>query len=109
MYEIRTISSFDKQIKALSKKYKSIKDDLLNIAKQVSENPTCGTLLFDNVYKIRMQIKSKGKGKSAGARLIYYNLFAKLQNNVIVFIAIYDKSDRENISDSEIKKALQEV
>lgn len=57
-----------------------------------------------------MAITSKGRGKSGGARVIYLNLFAqKNDNNEIIFLSIYDKADRENITDKEVRKALKEV
>lgn len=57
-----------------------------------------------------MAITSKKKGKSGGARVIYLNLFAqKTDNNEIVLLAIYDKADRENITEKELRQALKEV
>lgn len=57
-----------------------------------------------------MAIKSKGRGKSGGARVIYLNLFAqKTDNNEIVLLSIYDKSEHENISDKKIRNALKSV
>ncbi len=109
-YNIRTIASFDKQVKALAKKYPSFKQDLIAISETISTNPTCGIHLGNDVYKIRMPIASKGKGKSSGARIIYFNLFAQIKsNNDIIYLSIYDKSDKETISDKEIKKALSEI
>ncbi len=57
-----------------------------------------------------MPIASKGKGKRSGARKLYFNLFAQIKsNNDIIYLSIYDKSDKETISDKEIKKALSEI
>ena len=109
-YKVRTIPPFDKEFKALKKKYASIKDDLENLKKELEKNPEAGTKIADDIYKIRMAITSKGKGKSGGARVIYLNLFAqKTDNNEIVLLAIYDKANRENITDKEVRKALKEV
>ena len=76
----------------------------------LSENPLAGKLLFDDVYKIRMSIKSKNKGKSGGARLIYFNIFAqKTDRNEIVFLSIYDKCEHKTITDKQIRDALKSV
>lgn len=108
--QITTVPKFDRQAKALSKRYPSLKNDLKELSKTLVNNPESGTLLFDDVYKIRMAIKSKNKGKSGGARVIYFNIFAQRKDrNEIVLISIYDKGDKESISDSEIKKALKSV
>ena len=108
--QVTTIPKFDKQAKALSKKNPSLKNDLKDLSETLISNPESGTLLFDDIYKIRMAIKSKNKGKSGGARVIYFNIFAqRTDRNEIVLLAIYDKGDQENISDSEIRKALKSV
>lgn len=109
-YNIRSIPRFDKQVKALAKKYPSLKKDLKALFDELETNPMAGTLLFDEVYKIRMAISSKNKGKSGGARVIYLNLFALQENNDdIVMLSIYDKSEHETITDRQIKDALREV
>jgi hypothetical protein len=38
----------------------------------LSNHPETGTALGNNTYKIRLAIKSKGKGRSGGARVITY-------------------------------------
>jgi mRNA-degrading endonuclease RelE of RelBE toxin-antitoxin system len=108
--QITTIPKFEKQFKALLKKYPSLKNDLRELSETLTENPNSGTLLFDDVYKIRMAIRSKNKGKSGGARVIYFNIFAQRKDrNEIVLLAIYDKGNQESISDNEIRKALKSV
>jgi len=48
--------------------------------------------------------KSKGKGKSGGARIITY---LQIIHQTIYLLSIYDKSEKENISDKELKALLQ--
>jgi hypothetical protein len=55
-------------------------------------------------YKIRLAIKSKGKGKSGGARVITYYYIVK---NTVYLLAIYDKSNQTNISDKELAELLR--
>ena len=43
-----------------------------------------------------MAIKSKGKGKSGGARII---TCVKVLDNIVYLLTIYNKSEREKISD----------
>lgn len=101
---------FDRELKALSKKYPSIKDDVENLKTSLKANPKAGTEITADVYKIRLAVKSKGRGKSGGARVIYFNLFAqKVNNNEIVLISIYDKSEHSTITDKQILQALKEV
>ena len=98
-YNIETIPTFDKQFKRLSKKYSSLKNDLLIIIESLSENPTLGIDLGNGFYKIRIAIKSKNKGKSGGGRLV---TFVKISNETIYLSSIFDKSEKSTLSDSEL-------
>ena len=53
-----------------------------------------------------MAVTSKGKGKSAGARIITH---LKIVENVIYLTSIYDKSEKSSISDNEITELLNEI
>jgi len=55
-----------------SKRYKSFPNDLQKLVDELKENAALGTSLGGNVYKIRLAISSKNKGKSGGARGISY-------------------------------------
>ena len=61
------------------------------------------------VRKVRMIIKSKGKGKSGGARVITYNVTEMEDTIDITLLTIYDKSERSNISDKEINDLLKSL
>lgn len=50
-----------------------------------------------------MAIASKGKGKSGGARVIT-NL--KVTETTVYLLTIYNKSDKENITDKELLKDI---
>lgn len=105
-YEIRTISSFEKQFKKLSKKYPSLKSDLLKLIKQLEANPFLGTSLGKDFYKIRLSITSKGKGKSGGGRIISC---VKIIKNIVYLAAIYDKSEMSGITDAELKLLANQI
>lgn len=98
--------TFQKQAKRLAKRYKSFPNDLQKLVNELKENATLGTSLGGNVYKIRLAIADKNKGKSGGARVISY--FYKLAETVYL-LSIYDKSETENISDNELKYLIEEV
>ena len=69
-YKIKVYRCFEKEVKKLSKRYKSLKQDLLALSAELLENPEKGVDLGNGLHKVRMSISSKGKGKSAGARII---------------------------------------
>ncbi len=105
-YNIKTLSKFDKNLKALIKKYPSLKLEFINFVKTLKENPLQGTQIGKNCYKIRIAIASKGKGKSGGARLITHIVVTK---EIIYLLTIYDKSSKESISDNELIELLGEI
>ncbi len=102
-YRIVAIGIFEKQFKRLFKKYPSLKSDFNKLLEQLDSNPTIGTPLGNNCFKIRLKINSKNKGKSAGARVITH---VYLSNGTIYLLSIYDKSELDNITDKEIKDLL---
>lgn len=55
---------FAKQVKTLAKKYRSLGTDLMELEKRLSKDPQTGSSLGNSVYKVRLAIKSRGKGKS---------------------------------------------
>jgi mRNA-degrading endonuclease RelE of RelBE toxin-antitoxin system len=105
-YNIIATKTFEKELKALCKKYPSLTNDLGALKQTLLESPTTGIHLGNDVYKIRLAIKSKGKGKSGGARVITH---VQILNNIIYLVSIYDKSEKENISDDEIKELLNDI
>lgn len=69
-YKVKFIPKFEKELKRLAKKYPSLKSDFLSLLTSLKEDPSQGTSLGNECYKIRLAITSKGKGKSEGARVI---------------------------------------
>ena len=95
---------FERKVKRLSKKYRSLKKDLSTLIDSLSINPIQGTPLGKDCYKIRMSVASKGKGKSGGARVITYVRFTK---NTVFLMDVYDKSEQSTISDKELWALIQ--
>lgn len=71
---------------------------------ELEQNPTLGTALGNDIYKIRLAIASKKKGKSGGARIL---TFVKIVDAVVLVFSIYNKDDRDSISDNEIQELLK--
>ena len=106
--------SFKTAVKPLLKKYPSLSKDLLKLEKQLQEDPKLGTSLGHNVYKIRLKVSSKGKGKSGGARVISLvesiligKVEVKAEEITVNLITIYDKADTASISDKELKDLIK--
>jgi hypothetical protein len=76
----------------------------------LQRNPKTGTSLGNNTFKIRLAIRSKGKGKSGGARVITHlelNLALEEETTDVFLLTIYDKSVAENITDKELKMLIE--
>ncbi|MDH5602557.1 MAG: type II toxin-antitoxin system RelE/ParE family toxin [Cyclobacteriaceae bacterium] len=59
-----------------------------------------------NCYKIRLAIKSKGKGKSGGARIITH---LHVTDYTIYLIYLYDKSEQDDISDNDLLDLIKDL
>ena len=103
-YNVLTITPFDKQIKRLARKYPSLKSEFAALISSLEEQPIQGKAMANNCFKIRMAIKSKGKGKSGGARVIIH---LQVSENTVFLLSIYDKSEQPDITDKEINYLLQ--
>ena len=103
-FEVIATEPFERKLKKLAKKYKTIRNDLSLLINSLSKHPIQGTPLGKDCYKIRFAIASKGKGKSGSARLISY---VRIVNQTVYLLDIYDKSDQSTITDKELKLLLE--
>lgn len=105
-YKVKTIPYFDRQAKRLTRKFASFKKDLSELFDSLEADPTQGTALGNDCYKIRMAIKSKGKGKSGGARVVTHVIVVRKH---VYLLTVFDKSEKENISDKELQELLKMI
>jgi mRNA-degrading endonuclease RelE of RelBE toxin-antitoxin system len=103
-YEVIAIPVFEKELKKLSKKYSSLRAEFITLVKILKAQPVQGTPIGNGCYKIRISIASKGKGKRGGARIISH---FKKTGTIIYLLTIYDKSEKEDISDRELSDLLR--
>jgi len=106
-YKFLSTPTFEKQIKHFLKKYPQIIEDLDNFKKdfltrRVKSNaiPGCG----GKIYKTRIKSTDIAKGKRGGYRLIYY-----LEEDTIILLTLYIKSEKKDITAKEIKTILKEI
>ena len=103
-YKIELTDNFKNEAKKLIKKYASLRTEIIELGEELAENPTSGTPLGNDVYKIRLAIASKNKGKSGGARIIS---FVKIIDETVYFLSIYNKGNKDSISDKEIEELIK--
>ena len=105
-------SNFERKAKKLIKKYRSLKGELAELTAELESNPRKGTHIRENVYKIRLAVKSKGKGKNGGMRVItYIDIFLahEAPETDVYILSIYDKSENENIGEGYLTDLVDEV
>ena len=95
---------FKREAKRLIKKFPSLKQELVELSAILEKEPETGTPLGNGTFKIRLAIKSKGKGKSGGARVITYFVS---ENNEVYLLTIYDKAEFDSLSDRTIKTIIE--
>ncbi|AQG80471.1 type II toxin-antitoxin system RelE/ParE family toxin [Spirosoma montaniterrae] len=104
-YTVIVTDSFKRDAKALQKKYKSLPSEIRSIINVLKETPETGQAIGKACYKIRLAIKSKGKGKRGGARLI---TCVRVVNEHVFLLAIYDKADQADIANADLTDRLNE-
>ncbi len=95
---------FKKEAKRLVKKFPSLKTELADLSVTLTNEPEKGTALGNDTYKIRLAIKSKGKGKSGGARVITYVV---TNNKEIYLLTIFDKSEFDSVDDKTLRIIIE--
>ena len=104
MINFKSSRSFEREFDRLRKKYRSLTQDIKELRTSLSQNPLQGADLGNGLRKVRMAIRSKGKGKSGGARIItHVDAITADINGTLMFLYIYDKSERSTISDKELE------
>ena len=109
MVDIRLGEEFKRQFKRLKKKYPSLTEDLKIFSLDLRANPQQGIPLGARLYKLRMAIAAKGKGKSGGARVITYRLLATQEHIEMTLLTIYDKNEIDNLSDDYLRSLVKEL
>lgn len=104
-YSIELSANFKKEAKRLTKKYPSLKTELAELFTELEENPTTGTPLGNDIYKIRLAIASKNKGKSGGARVLS---FVKVTKTTVLLFSIYSKGEVDSLTDKVVKELIKD-
>jgi mRNA-degrading endonuclease RelE of RelBE toxin-antitoxin system len=103
---------FMRRARKLAKKHKSLSKDLVGLNELLLREPRHGTLIQPDVYKVRLAIKSKGKGKSGGAKVITY-VETEVKQTVgltsVHLLTIYDKSEVSAASEAYLRQIIDTI
>lgn len=113
---VRVTLNFKRQAKPLIKKYPSLREELKEFENILHENPRLGISLGKSAYKIRLKVKSKGRGKSGGLRIIslvdeiIIGYVESDEKEITVYLlSIYDKSTTDTLTDRDLKTLISQV
>lgn len=105
-FKVKTTDVFERQAKRLIKKYSSLKIELLSLVQNLKADPTQGSPIGNNCYKIRISIASKKRGKSGGGRIITNVVVVE---SSVYLLTVYDKSEKKDLEPGELKRLLFQV
>jgi len=98
---------FKRNIRALTRKYRHIRDDVDPLIIDLQNGQLPGVQITGTgytIFKVRVTNRDVRKGKSGGYRLIYY-----LQTKTdIILITIYSKTEQADISALQIRRIVGE-
>lgn len=99
---------FKRNLRALAKKYRSIRSDIQPLIDQLLAGELPGDQVQGSglsIFKIRLQNSDIQKGKRSGYRCIYY---LKTRNDIIL-VTVYSKSEQSDVTVSKLQSILKEM
>jgi len=108
-YDVYLTETFQKSIKALKKKHRHVKQDLLETIEALEKDPTIGDPIpgwNKEIWKVRVASSDVKKGKRGGFRVIY--LWKAGEMKVYLLIA-YFKGEKTEITKKEIEDLLKKL
>ena len=100
---------FLRQAKRLAKHYRSLADDIDALQHELMDNPNMGIDLGGGKHKVRLAVKSKGRGKSGGTRVITLVVAVEPDSTCVNLLTIYDKKEISNVSDQYIDQIIKSL
>lgn len=105
---VRAAKHFQSNLKKLAKRYRNIRKDVSPLIENLQSGETPGDRVSGTghvVYKTRLKNSDIQKGKSGGYRVIYL-----IQDNqIVVLLIIYSKSDTDDVSNSDVVSVIDSL
>lgn len=108
-WNVEFTQEFLHMAKPLWKKYKSLMNDIEKFRDSLADNPFQGDLLQPGIRKIRMAIKSKGGGKSKGARIITLTFSVDEENGKVAMLLICDHNQADTVDRNMVRILAKEL
>lgn len=107
LIQVEASPTFDRNLRALARKYRSIRNDIQPVIEQLEQGESPGDRIPGigyAVFKLRVRNSDTQKGKSGGYRLIYY---VKTETGIIL-LTVYAKSEQVDIAAEDIRNIITE-
>lgn len=105
-YKVYPTQNFIDEAVEIRKKYPNIKEDFVELRKQLQKDPQIGDPLGKGLHKIRMAITEKGDGKSGGARII---VLVKVEEKEVFVLSVFLKSQWDTAIISALEKRVENL
>ena len=105
--EIGYTSEFKRNLRQLSRRYRSIRQDIETVISKLESDETPGDQVGGvgyTVFKVRVKNSDNKKGKSGGYRVIYYLRTA----THTTLVTVYSKSDQSDVESSELQRIIRD-
>jgi len=107
LIQVEVSPTFNRNLRALAKKYRSIRNDIQPVIEQLEKGELPGDQIPEvgyAVFKLRVRNSDTQKGKRGGYRLIYYVKTAI----AIILLTIYTKSEQVDIAADDLRSIIAE-
>jgi mRNA-degrading endonuclease RelE of RelBE toxin-antitoxin system len=107
LIQVEASPTFDRNLRALARKYRSIRNDIQPVIEQLEQGESPGDRIPGigyAVFKLRVRNSDTQKGESGGYRLIYY---VKTETGIIL-LTVYAKSEQVDIAAEDIRNIITE-
>ena len=98
-------TAFKRQLRRLARKYRHIRSDIHPLINELHSGEMPGDQIQGTghtVYNVRVRNTDAQRGASGGYRVVYYIV----QPNDILFVAVYSKSDQDDIAADVIRDII---
>ena len=106
--QVKLAESFVKELKRLTRKYRSAADAVDELILLLKHNDRPGALmagLGQKVYKVRVPKQSARRGKSGGFRVIYL----EHDETLVFLLVIYSKTESSDIPNEVLRRLIDEL
>jgi hypothetical protein len=102
-YSVKNTERFAKELGRLIRKYPSLKSEFVSVISSLEDDSIDCTPVDDNFYKITLEIPAKKYTTTGVAKIV---ILVKFRERFACLATIYDRSEKADITSSELTQVL---